>query len=253
VQRVVQEFGAEAVGPTRSTAWRPTSTPPARWAPRQRRHHQVLKVGIVAGAANNVLAEERHGDELHRARHPLRTGLRDQRGRADQRVRRAARVDRGAVDAQGGRDLRDTDPHLRPGTPTCSSFSDPRHAPDGAARGGDAPEDAPPPARLPQVETPVFMPVGTQATVKTLSPEEVEALGAQIILGNTYHLYLRPGHELVREMGGLHRFQGGPADPDRLRRLPGVLARRHPRRSRRRASPSAATSTARGTCSPRSG
>jgi queuine tRNA-ribosyltransferase len=52
------------------------------------------------------------------------------------------------------------------------------------------------------------MPVGTQATVKTLAPEEVEALGAQIILGNTYHLYLRPGHETVREMGGLHRFQG---------------------------------------------
>jgi queuine tRNA-ribosyltransferase len=59
-----------------------------------------------------------------------------------------------------------------------------------------------------QVKTPVFMPVGTQATVKTLTPEEVEGLGAQIILGNTYHLYLRPGHELVREMGGLHRFQG---------------------------------------------
>jgi queuine tRNA-ribosyltransferase len=59
-----------------------------------------------------------------------------------------------------------------------------------------------------QVRTPVFMPVGTQATVKTLTPEEVEGLGAQIILGNTYHLYLRPGHELVREMGGLHRFQG---------------------------------------------
>jgi len=58
-----------------------------------------------------------------------------------------------------------------------------------------------------QVKTPVFMPVGTQATVKTLTPEEVDGLGAQIILGNTYHLYLRPGHELVRKMGGLHRFQ----------------------------------------------
>jgi len=52
------------------------------------------------------------------------------------------------------------------------------------------------------------MPVGTQATVKTLTPEEVDGLGAEIILGNTYHLYLRPGHEVVREMGGLHRFQG---------------------------------------------
>jgi len=56
------------------------------------------------------------------------------------------------------------------------------------------------------IETPVFMPVGTQATVKTLDPDEVRALGAQIILGNTYHLYLRPGHDLVAEAGGLHRF-----------------------------------------------
>jgi queuine tRNA-ribosyltransferase len=58
------------------------------------------------------------------------------------------------------------------------------------------------------VETPVFMPVGTAATVKTLTPEEVEGVGASIILNNAYHLYLRPGHEVVREMGGLHAFQG---------------------------------------------
>ncbi len=56
------------------------------------------------------------------------------------------------------------------------------------------------------VETPVFMPVGTQATVKSLSPEELESLGASIILGNTYHLYLRPGAETVARMGGLHTF-----------------------------------------------
>lgn len=56
------------------------------------------------------------------------------------------------------------------------------------------------------IETPIFMPVGTQATVKTLSPEELEDLGAQIILSNTYHLYLRPGHELVKRAGGLHKF-----------------------------------------------
>lgn len=56
------------------------------------------------------------------------------------------------------------------------------------------------------VETPAFMPVGTQATVKTMTPEEVRDLGARIILSNTYHLYLRPGHEVVREAGGLHRF-----------------------------------------------
>ncbi|MDD4334530.1 MAG: tRNA guanosine(34) transglycosylase Tgt [Desulfotomaculaceae bacterium] len=56
------------------------------------------------------------------------------------------------------------------------------------------------------VETPVFMPVGTQATVKTMTPEEVKESGGRIILSNTYHLYLRPGHELIREAGGLHRF-----------------------------------------------
>lgn len=56
------------------------------------------------------------------------------------------------------------------------------------------------------VETPVFMPVGTQATVKTMTPEEVHEVGGRIILSNTYHLYLRPGHELIRDAGGLHRF-----------------------------------------------
>jgi queuine tRNA-ribosyltransferase len=56
------------------------------------------------------------------------------------------------------------------------------------------------------IETPVFMPVGTQATVKSLRNEALEELGAQIILGNTYHLYLRPGHELIGKLGGLHQF-----------------------------------------------
>lgn len=56
------------------------------------------------------------------------------------------------------------------------------------------------------IETPVFMPVGTQGTVKGLKPEELENLGAQIILSNTYHLFLRPGHELVKQAGGLHKF-----------------------------------------------
>ncbi len=56
------------------------------------------------------------------------------------------------------------------------------------------------------IETPVFMPVGTQASVKALRQEDLETLGASIILGNTYHLFLRPGHELVRRMGGLHKF-----------------------------------------------
>jgi len=56
------------------------------------------------------------------------------------------------------------------------------------------------------IETPAFMPVGTQATVKTMSPEELKQMDAQIVLSNTYHLFLRPGHEIVREAGGLHRF-----------------------------------------------
>src|SRR5213594_3887321 len=58
------------------------------------------------------------------------------------------------------------------------------------------------------VDTPVFMPVGTQATVKALTPEDLEAAGAQIVLGNTYHLLLRPGPDVVRDLGGLHRFMG---------------------------------------------
>jgi queuine tRNA-ribosyltransferase len=71
---------------------------------------------------------------------------------------------------------------------------------DGAARAGllTTPHGA--------VETPAFMPVATQGTVKSLSPADLRAAGAQIVLANTYHLFLRPGHELVREMGGLHRF-----------------------------------------------
>jgi queuine tRNA-ribosyltransferase len=66
--------------------------------------------------------------------------------------------------------------------------------------------------RLPHrtVETPVFMPVGTAGSVKAVSQEMLEALGAEIILGNTYHLYLRPGHEAIRRMGGLHRFMSWP-------------------------------------------
>ncbi len=58
------------------------------------------------------------------------------------------------------------------------------------------------------IETPCFMPVGTQATVKAMTPRDLKEVGAGIILSNTYHLYLRPGHELVREAGGLHAFIG---------------------------------------------
>ena len=56
------------------------------------------------------------------------------------------------------------------------------------------------------IQTPVFMPVGTQATVKSMTPEELKEINAQIILSNTYHLYLRPGQDIVKEAGGLHKF-----------------------------------------------
>src|ERR1041384_1944424 len=75
-------------------------------------------------------------------------------------------------------------------------------ATDGAARAGilrTAHGDVP---------TPAFMPVGTKATVKSLHPDEVRALGARIVLGNTYHLHFRPGDGLIAELGGLHRFMG---------------------------------------------
>jgi queuine tRNA-ribosyltransferase len=61
-----------------------------------------------------------------------------------------------------------------------------------------------------RIDTPIFMPVGTQGTVKGMVPEALLEVGAQIILGNTYHLYLRPGHELIRGLGGLHRFMNWP-------------------------------------------
>ena len=92
-----------------------------------------------------------------------------------------------------------------------------------------------------RVDTPVFMPVGTQGSVKAVSPEEVEAAGATIILSNTYHLYIRPGHEIIERLGGLHRFMNwsGPILTDsggfqvyslaRLRRISeeGVTFRSH--------------------------
>src|SRR5512138_531213 len=59
-----------------------------------------------------------------------------------------------------------------------------------------------------EVLTPAFMPVGTQAAVKTLTPDELQAAGARLLLANTYHLYLRPGVDTVRRLGGLHRFMG---------------------------------------------
>ncbi len=61
-----------------------------------------------------------------------------------------------------------------------------------------------------EIETPIFMPVGTKATVKAMTPEELRGMGAQIILGNTYHLHLRPGEATIKELGGLHKFMNWP-------------------------------------------
>src|SRR4026208_2044322 len=61
-----------------------------------------------------------------------------------------------------------------------------------------------------KVQTPAFMPVGTQATVKGLIPDDVRATGAEIVLGNTYHLMLRPGAERIAALGGLHKFMNWP-------------------------------------------
>jgi len=85
-----------------------------------------------------------------------------------------------------------------------TQFSFEVHATDGLARAGilTTPHG--------DIKTPVFMPVGTQATVKAMKPEDVDALGAQIVLSNTYHLYLRPGVEIVAKAGGLHKFMRWP-------------------------------------------
>ena len=128
-------------------------------------------------------------------------------------------------------ELRTLDPRLTTGRCCCEAALLPGHR-DGRARRAGVLRTA-----HGEVRTPVFMPVGTKATVKSLDPVEVRQLGAEILLGNTYHLHFRPGDELIRELGGLHSFMGvGRPDPDRLRRLPGLLAARHdrPRRRRRR-------------------
>jgi len=83
------------------------------------------------------------------------------------------------------------------------SFEAPKTDPTGARRGRlTTPHGV--------VQTPFFMPVGTQASVKGLTQEALEDLGAEILLANTYHLYLRPGHELIRRLGGLHQFMSWP-------------------------------------------
>ena len=82
----------------------------------------------------------------------------------------------------------------------CDTFSFKEEAADGMARAGRVT------TRNGEIQTPIFMPVGTLGTVKSMAPEELTALGTQILLGNTYHLYLRPGMEVVEAHGGLHQM-----------------------------------------------
>ncbi len=84
----------------------------------------------------------------------------------------------------------------------CSSFRYSTEYTDGLARCGKIE------TLRGNVDSPVFMPVGTSATVKAMTPDALESLGAQIILSNTYHLHLRPGEELIKDLGGLHNFMG---------------------------------------------
>src|SRR5512133_90330 len=83
-------------------------------------------------------------------------------------------------------------------------FSYTKIAQDGSARAGvyHTPHG--------DIPTPIFAPVGTQATVKAVTPAQLAEVGASLVLSNTYHLYLRPGSELVAEMGGLHQFMRWP-------------------------------------------
>ena len=73
-----------------------------------------------------------------------------------------------------------------------------------------------------RIDTPACMPVGTYGTVKAMTPEEVSDTGAQIILGNTFHLMLRPGTDIINQHGSLHDFMNWQSYPDRFRRFPGL-------------------------------
>src|SRR2546425_10854271 len=67
-----------------------------------------------------------------------------------------------------------------------------------------------------EIETPCFMPVGTQGTVRALSPNDLRAAGASLVLANTYHLHVRPGEDVVAQLGGLHRFMGWRSEERRV-------------------------------------
>ena len=99
----------------------------------------------------------------------------------------------------GGGEAQDAEPIIR----IIVGVDNPGTATDGAARTGTIA------MRRGEIRTPAFMPVGTAATVKAMRPDEVRASGADIILGNTYHLHLRPGDDLIARRGGLHASEAG--------------------------------------------
>src|SRR5438067_11037993 len=142
-------------------------------------------------AARRVRAVQRAHRDTARQR---RTAARARRGaRPHPHARARAAGEPGARHRGGG-----THPHVVPGHVSCFTLE----ATDGAARAGTlhtAHGDVP---------TPAFMPVGTKATVKTVDPVELRAVGTTILLANTYHLHFRPGEDVVAELGGLHRFMG---------------------------------------------
>ena len=80
------------------------------------------------------------------------------------------------------------------------------------------------------ISTPVFAPVGTQATVKSVTPAQLEEIGASLVLANTYHLYLRPGENLVAELGGLHQIHElATTNPYGFRWISGIFTLRYPK------------------------
>src|SRR5437588_5189054 len=142
-------------------------------------------------ASRRVRAVQRAHRDTARQR---RTAARARRGaRPHPHARARAAGEPGARHRGGG-----THPHVVPGHVSCFTLE----ATDGAARAGTlhtAHGDVP---------TPAFMPVGTKATVKSVDPDELRGLGTPILLGNAYHLHLRPGEDVIAELGGLHAFMG---------------------------------------------
>ncbi len=198
---------AEPASDPRGTAEAIARAQAAGPARRRGGHHDHARAGVRGGGRRRA-----RGSGRGRALHPPAAPL-PRRGRARHQLPPAA-TRRCSCSSAPSRDASSSSTRTRTRSPRaiastrsatrCSSSRWERSASssrtDGAARLGRMHT-----ARG-AVDTPAFMPVATQGTVKSLVPADLRAAGAQIVLANSYHLYLRPGHELVRELGGLHRF-----------------------------------------------